>query len=164
MEKSHKSNWTMFIVCTVLMAIVCTLAVPHAIAKNNSAVVNKVISVYDGDTFNVDINGWPPVVGVDMPIRINGIDTPEINGKCMAERQMAQAAKKVAYSLLAGAKLVQLRNLKRDSFFRIVADVYADGVNVGDYLLKRGYAVPYDGKKKTHSWCQKQPQQETVTL
>ena len=32
-------------------------------------------------------------------------------------------------------------------------DVYADGVNVGDELVKESLAVVYDGGKKVMDWC-----------
>ncbi|HGX92428.1 MAG TPA: thermonuclease family protein, partial [Candidatus Tenderia sp.] len=35
-------------------------------------VVSRVVSIYDADTFRVDINGWPPIIGSNMPIRVLG--------------------------------------------------------------------------------------------
>jgi len=55
--------------------------------------------------------------------------------------------------MLTIAKVVELRNLQRGKYFRIVADVYADGINVGDQLINEGLAVPYDGGRKTKDWC-----------
>ena len=55
--------------------------------------VSKVISVYDGDTFRVDINSLPPIVGKNIPIRVNGVDTPEIRGKCQYEKDLALEAR-----------------------------------------------------------------------
>ena len=43
--------------------------------------------------------------------------------------------------------------MKRGKYFRIVADVYADGVSLTDKLIKSGYAVPYDGGTKAKDWC-----------
>ena len=51
--------------------------------------VSKVISVYDGDTFRVNIDSLPPIVGKNIPIRVNGVDTPEIRGKCQYEKNLA---------------------------------------------------------------------------
>ena len=54
----------------------------QAAPEYGTAIVSKVISVYDGDTFRVDIDSLPPIVGKNIPIRLNGVDTPEIQGKC----------------------------------------------------------------------------------
>jgi len=55
--------------------------------------------------------------------------------------------------MLTKPKVIELRNLQRGKYFRIVADVYADGVNVGDELIKESLAVIYDGGKKIKDWC-----------
>lgn len=60
-----------------------------------SAIVSEVTSIYDGDTFRVNISGWPEIIGERIPIRVNGIDTPELRGKCEEEIVLARKAKKV---------------------------------------------------------------------
>lgn len=47
---------------------------------------------------------------------------------------------------------ITLKETGRDKYFRIVARVVADGVDV---LLKEGLAVPYGGGKKIKEWCNK---------
>lgn len=54
---------------------------------------SEVRTIYDGDTFRANIDGWPSVVAESMPIRTKGIDTPELRGKCQAEKEAAKAAK-----------------------------------------------------------------------
>lgn len=117
-----------------------------------NAVVDQVRTVYDGDTFFADIKGWPPVAGQHIGIRVYGIDTPEMRGKCPEEKELARKAKQRAVELLRAANTVELRNLRRDKYFRLLAEVYVDGKNLGDSLIKEGLAVPYYGKTKT-SWC-----------
>ena len=41
---------------------------------------------YDGDTIRFDLPRYPPIAGDDIRVRVNGIDTPEINGKCEKEK------------------------------------------------------------------------------
>jgi micrococcal nuclease len=41
---------------------------------------------YDGDTIRFNLPGYPPIVGKDIRVRVNGIDTPEIKGKCKKEK------------------------------------------------------------------------------
>ena len=54
----------------------------QAAPQYGTVTVSKVISVYDGDTFRVNIASLPPIVGKNIAIRVNGVDTPEIRGKC----------------------------------------------------------------------------------
>lgn len=46
----------------------------QAAPQYGTATVSKVISVYDGDTFRVNIDSLPPIVGKNIPIRVNGVD------------------------------------------------------------------------------------------
>lgn len=118
-----------------------------------NAVVEEVTSIYDGDTFRANIKGYPKIVGYRMGIRILGIDTPEMRAKCSKEKDLARAAKKLTVSLLRGAELIELKNIKRGKYFRILADVYVDGMSIADELMKNGYAVKYDGGTKI-DWCE----------
>ncbi len=50
---------------------------------------------YDGDTITFNLPGLHPVIGEKISIRVNGIDTPEIRGKCENEKYGAQQAKEM---------------------------------------------------------------------
>ena len=113
------------------------------------------LSWYDGDTCKVDIPGWHPVVGESIPVRIAGIDAPEIRGQCEREKQHARLVQRIVESQLRKAKQVQLKNVRRGKYFRLVGDLYADGNNIAEGLLKRGLVNPYDGKSARKSWCPK---------
>ena len=76
----------------------------QAAPEYGTAIVSKVISVYDGDTFRVDIDSLPPIVGKNIPIRLNGVDTPEIRGKCEYEKDLAIKARDFVRNKLANAK------------------------------------------------------------
>ena len=73
----------------------------QAAPEYGSVKVSRVISVYDGDTFRVDIDSLPPIVGKNIPIRLNGIDTPEIQGKCQYEKDLALKARDFVRNKLA---------------------------------------------------------------
>ncbi|WP_345989683.1 thermonuclease family protein [Sulfurimonas sp. HSL1-2] len=138
---------------TILLACY-TLTAASINTKNfGSMTVDEVTSVYDGDTFRATIKAWPQLIGERIGIRINGIDTPEMKGKCQAEKLLAREAKQHTIALLRDAKTVELRNMKRGKYFRVVADVYADGKSVGQSLITSGLAVRYDGGTKTKDWC-----------
>jgi len=136
----------------VIILCISSYATPLKDINYGSATVEKVTSIYDGDTFRANIKGYPKIVGYRMSIRVLGIDTPEMRAKCSKEKELARAAKKLTVSLLRGAEHIELRNIKRGKYFRILADVYVDGVSIADELLRGGYAVRYDGGTKI-DWC-----------
>ncbi|MGD8588934.1 MAG: hypothetical protein PVG22_08910 [Chromatiales bacterium] len=57
-----------------------------------NVVIDEVTSIYDSDTFRVINKDWPPIIGNRINIRINGIDTPELSGKCHKEKELARKA------------------------------------------------------------------------
>ena len=73
---------------TLVFIIIATQSL-QAAPQYGTVTVSKVISVYDGDTFRVNIDSLPPIVGKNIAIRVNGIDTPEIRGKCQYEKNLA---------------------------------------------------------------------------
>ena len=124
----------------------------QAAPEYGTAIVSKVISVYDGDTFRVDIDSLPPIVGKNIRIRLNGVDTPEIQGKCQYEKDLALKARDFVRNKLANAKEIKLTKLQRGKYFRVVADVMIDGVSLEQELLDNELAYKYTGGKKS-SWC-----------
>ena len=120
--------------------------------SQNTVSVSRVISVYDGDTFRVDIDELSDIVGKNIAIRILGIDTPEIRGQCEKEKQLAIKARDFTRYYLNNASNIQLSNLKRDKYFRLLADVYIDGESLAAALLVNNLAVRYSGNKKSN-WC-----------
>ncbi|SUZ80436.1 uncharacterized protein METZ01_LOCUS33290 [marine metagenome] len=116
--------------------------------------VSRIIKVIDGDTFRVDINELPDIIGKNIRIRILGINAPEINGKCTFEKELAIKARDFVQILLDNADLVILKNLNRGNFFRLLAEVIVDGKDLGELLVANDLAVRYQGKKKS-SWCAK---------
>ena|SRR3989338_7095038 len=115
----------------------------------------KVLKNYDGDTITVDIPGVHPLVGENISVRVIGIDTPEMKGKGSCEKEAAQVAKELVGSMLKSAKRVDLINVQRDKYFRILATVEADGRSIADALIKQKLAYAYDGGKKLQpNWCQ----------
>ena len=124
----------------------------QAAPQYGTVTVSKVISVYDGDTFRVNIDSLPPIVGKNISIRVNGVDTPEIRGKCQYEKDLALKARDFVRGRLANATDIKLTNLQRGKYFRVVANVVVDGVSLEQELLDNELAYSYDGGKKL-SWC-----------
>ena len=110
---------------------------------------------HDGDTITVNITGYPDIIGKRITIRVLGIDTPEINGKCDEEKILAHKAQTFVYGVLTEAKKIDIINVDRDKYFRIVGDVVYDGTSLTQVLLAKGYGYPYDGGTKQAPWCKK---------
>jgi endonuclease YncB( thermonuclease family) len=139
---------------TILFGIITILCVSlvQAALQYGTVTVSKVINVYDGDTFRVNIDSLPPIVGKNIAIRVNGVDTPEIRGKCQYEKNLALKARDFVRDRLANAKEIKLTNLQRGKYFRVVANVLVDGVSLERELLDNELAYEYSGGKK-FSWC-----------
>jgi len=114
---------------------------------------SDVVKVYDGDTITVNIPAYPALIGDSISIRIAGIDTPEIRSKQPCLKAKAQSAKAYVQSMLQKASQVKIANVKRGKYFRIVGEVWIDGVNLGQALIKAKLALPYDGKTKSRWEC-----------
>ncbi|MDP6141644.1 MAG: thermonuclease family protein [Arenicellales bacterium] len=125
---------------------------PLTHAADYGSVNGTVLSVYDGDTFRVDISGWPPIIGKNIPVRVRGLDTPEIRGKCQAEKDLAIHARDYVRQVLASGT-VTLAHLDRGKYFRIVATVLVDGTNLTELVIQKDLGRRYDGGKK-QGWCE----------
>lgn len=109
----------------------------------------EVVTVYDGDTFSCNIKNYPELIGKNISIRIAGIDTPEKNDDRPEIRELAMKARKYVIDRLASAKEIELRNVRRGKYFRIIAEVWLDGKCLADELLELKLARPYSGGKRT---------------
>lgn len=118
----------------------------------------KYIKNYDADTITVDIPNVHPLIGRRISVRVRHIDTPEIKGKLPCEKEAARTAKKLIENLLKNAKRIDLENVDKDKYFRILADVVVDGKSLKNLLLKNNLAYAYEGgtKEKTN-WCRRVP-------
>jgi endonuclease YncB( thermonuclease family) len=107
-----------------------------------------VIKVYDGDT--ITIAAKLPYIESPLyrfPVRLNGIDTPELKGQSDDEKTAAKQARD-ALSQLILHKKITLRNVQNEKYGRILADVYLDDLCINDWLVEERYAVKYDGGTK----------------
>lgn len=114
----------------------------------------------DGDTIRFDLPGVHPLLGANIAVRLRGVDTPERHAACPSARRQARAARDRVAGLLKHAQQITLLDTGRDKYFRIVARVVADGVDVGETLLREGLAAPYDGGRKSVDWCGVAAQEE----
>jgi micrococcal nuclease len=115
-------------------------------------VIADVQKVIDGDTIVVVAPVWVGIA-VTTSVRLRGIDTPELHGRCPQEKDLAAQAKQV----LEGKTTAQVRltNVEGDKFYgRVEADVATvpDGLDLSAAMLKSGLARAYDGGKRG-DWC-----------
>ena len=75
-----------------------------------------------------------------------GYDIPEPNNTDPQVIQLAFEAKKLLEELMPPGSVIWLRDIKRDKYFRLLARVEINGVDIGAALTSKGFAVPYDGK------------------
>jgi micrococcal nuclease len=112
-----------------------------------------VIKVYDGDTITIvsklPYSGSPKY---KFSVRLAGIDSAEMSSKNVNEKAKAIEARDALSSKIMG-KNVTLTNVKTEKYGRILADVHLDGLHLNEWMIKNGFAVPYDGGAKSqHSW------------
>lgn len=98
----------------------------------------EVVKVRDGDTFVITISNIPDVFGDNIAVRIRGIDTPEKNDDRENIKKIALEAKAELEKLLMSGKKIELYNLGRDKYFRLLASVKVDNIDIGEYLIKKG--------------------------
>ena len=141
------------IVCAACFSLLSAVAIAGSDSKSYGDVtVNEITSIYDGDTFRVTIKDWPAVAGYRIGVRVKGVDTPEISSKCADEKALARTAKQFTVNFLKSGKTVELRNLQRDKYFRLLADVYVDDRNLADALIANHLGYAYQGGTK-QPWC-----------
>jgi endonuclease YncB( thermonuclease family) len=114
---------------------------------------------YDGDTVQFDIPGVHPLLGKSISVRVLGVDTPEKNGRKPCEKERARDAQRLVENLLKNARQIELRRIDRDKYFRVLGEIWFDGQNLGDILIKNRLAYPYQGGRKpaAMNWCSQGP-------
>lgn len=158
-----KKSLSIVLVCLLAIAGISATpkqkakSVPAPVKSYGEVTVREVTSIYDGDTFTVNLKDYPPIIGERISVRVYGIDTPELRDNRPDVRDLALRAKQTTVAELRGAKVIKLKNMRRDKYFRILADVEVDGRSLAKTLLDGGYAKPYDGGTKPKWGTEKNP-------
>lgn len=109
---------------------------------------------YDADTIMVNIPAVPNVFGYHVPVRLAHVDSPEITSTDSCSRTVAVRGRELVANMLSVANQIDLVNVKRDKYFRLLAEVRVSGVLLHEYLLERNLVVPYEGGPKPKTdWC-----------
>lgn len=108
----------------------------------------QVVRIVDGDTIDVDIDLGFYVWIKSQRIRLLGINSPEPKG---STKYAGLAATTCLRELIDG-KAIIISTVKgkdggdrNDSFGRWLGVLYLNGLNVNDWMIKKGCAAPYDG-------------------
>lgn len=113
-------------------------------------------SVYDGDTFKVNLSCRYGIFCKKMGVRVKGIDAPEIRTKDPCEKEIAKKAKAFTKEFLKSGPII-LRNCEKDKYFRLLCDVSVRDPNnpakkaeksLSEVLLAQKLAVSYEGGTK----------------
>ncbi len=138
----------------IAVFIVMLVALPSAGISADAIpgpITARVVSVYDGDTLTVDAEPWPGVT-IRTSVRVNGVDTPEIRGKCQAEKDLAILARDFVRGKVG--ERVRIANVKHGKYAgRVVANVLVGGEKLSDMLIAEGLGRPYEGGRR-EGWCQ----------
>ena len=107
-----------------------------------SAMAGDAVHVIDGDTFHYR----------GQKIRIADIDTPEVNGRCSFETELAGRATRRMSQLLRQGPF-ELRPIERDEdqYGRKLRVVTRGGRSLGDQLVAEGLARIWTGRRQP--WC-----------
>ncbi len=138
-----------------VLPLLAALCAPSAMAAETLAgpVDAKVLEVIDGDTVTVRARIWLGQA-IEIRVRLAGIDTPELRGRCDRERQLAAEARDALSDRIAGGD-VTLRDIRYGTYAgRVVARVSTGGEpDLGEMLLASGLARSYAGRGPRPDWC-----------
>ncbi len=120
-------------ISTLLLS--AALSAPCPVGQLHAA---RVLRVVDGDTLDALID-LDLEVRVEARIRLLGVDTPELRAKGEVERARAVAAKVYVMDAVGGAvSWVAICTAGRDSFGRVLADVWIGDRSLSLELIERG--------------------------
>jgi len=143
---TKRTTLSLLFIGAIVLLPKALIAQEETLSQNFNKV--ELASVYDGDTFRVHLACKYGVFCKTIPIRVRGVDCPEIKGGSAETKAFAKQAKAFTKKFLTSGKIL-LRNCGRDKYFRLLCDVKVNGQSLGEELLKAGHAVPYDGGTKT---------------
>lgn len=108
---------------------------------------------YDADTIYITMPGLPGELS-KMSVRVDGIDTPEIRGKCDEEKAAAIVARDYVISLLDGSETLLVCDPQWGKYAgRVLGSVIIGGEDLTELLVAGGHGRRYEGGARD-GWCE----------
>ena len=140
-----------------VLSVICVLSLSPLISVAQAKQVLpgpfplELVEVIDGDTFRARVDIWLGQ-SVTVRVRLKGVDTPEMEGKCAAEKKLARQAKAFAENWFKKNQ-AQLVNVHYGTYAgRVLATAQIkNGESLSAALLAENLAKPYRGRRA--QWC-----------
>lgn len=140
-----KVRFLWLVVCSaVLTAPVVLSDAPAVITEPNlpdtygSAKVSRVLTIDAACTLRCNIDAFPPLIGQNMPVRLEGVEMPAagaVDGEVVAFlRQVLTPPTPQA------TPSIVLKNIRRGVTFSLTADIEIDGKDLAQMLVDKGLA------------------------
>jgi len=106
------------------------------------AIVEAVLRVVDGDGYlcRVVAVPWLPIRVCETFVRLEGVSVPEGGEPDFQDKVWAEAAKDFVARRVQEARMVTLRDFRRDKAGRLLANVHVDGDNLAALLVELAQA------------------------
>ena len=105
----------------------------------------KVRRIIDGDTIDVTVDlGFN--IFHNITVRLLGINAPETRTRDLEEKAKGLEAKDFLRIYMDDNKdsFMTIESSNLDSFGRSLGDVFVDGENISELMLREGHATPYE--------------------
>jgi micrococcal nuclease len=103
----------------------------------------EVLRIVDGDTVDVRMdlgfNVWHK-----CRVRLLGINAPESRTRDLEEKARGLAAKQWLIDKL-DSKPVEMQSHGTGKYGRVLGELFVEGVNINQLMIKEGHAVEYNG-------------------
>lgn len=118
---------------------ICAHSLPPAVQETSkttygNAVLTRVRQIAPDFTLLCDIRDFPPIVGLNMPVRIRGLESPQT----LPDPDLHSFLKQLMTNQNDPNQAVLLKNIERGESFCFIADIYVNGSDLGDHLVREG--------------------------
>lgn len=136
----------------VLVLIIISCDLVHTDLTLSSS---DIKSIYDGDTITIKCLRGLKCEKNAIKVRIKGVDTPEIKGKCRNETLLARQAKQFTVAFVRNADEIIMSYDEHDMYDRygrLLAYLSVGGKDLSSSLINNNLGRHYQGGKR-RSWC-----------
>lgn len=129
---------TVWFACVVFLTTAGLGAEPTPSAETyGDAAVSAVLGLDETITLYCDIPDFPAIIGKNMPVQIKGL---KIASQAQDNTQLLAFLNEFFFSKNVKPRKIVLKNIQRGERFCLLADIEADGQNLGDLLVEKKLA------------------------